>query len=364
MPKYRVIPFRGKFAVEWYESGKRFRRSLKTDDRRDIEPALRRVIAEVEAERRPEVITIAYAWEGYVKSLGDKPAATTAGFEWRSVGKHFGHILADAIAEETCEAYTQARRAQGRSDSTIWTELGRLRSALRWAERKGLIAKAPFIPRPAQAPPRDKRLTREEARSFLNACELPHVKLFVTLALTTGARMGAILDLTWRQIDFEGSRIDLEGPGRPKTNKGRAVLPMNQMAAHALFNAHIGATTPFVIEWGGQKVKSIKKAIRSVGQRCGLPWVTAHVFRHSAACWMAEDDVSMSEIAQFLGHKNSRITEEVYARFSPSYLERAARSLDLLGSAPCFNDTTPANTNGTKMIRMKDCAEASIKKIR
>src|SRR5271165_2771680 len=361
MPEYRVIPFRGKFAVEWYESGKRFRRSLGTDDRREIEPALRRVIAEVEVERRPEVITTAFAWDGYVKSLGDKPAAKTAGYEWRSVGKHFGHIPADAITEETCEAYTRARRVQGRSDSTIWTELGRLRAALRWAERKGLIGKAPFIPRPAQAPPRDKRLTREEAKRFLDACELPHVRLFVTVALTTGARMGALLDLTWRQIDFDRSRIDLETPGRPKTNKGKAVVPMNEMAHLALVEAREGAMTSYVIEWGGHKVASVKKAIRSVGQRCGLPWVTAHVFRHSAACWMAEDGISMSEIAQFLGHKNSRITEEVYARFSPSYLEKAARSLNLLGSARRISDTNMENTNSTKVAQLQDWMDAKVR---
>jgi len=37
----------------------------------------------------------------------------------------------------------------------------------------------------------------------------------------------------------------------------------------------------------------------------------------------------MAEIAQFLGHKDSRITERVYARFSPTYLRGAASMLEL-----------------------------------
>ena len=43
---------------------------------------------------------------------------------------------------------------------------------------------------------------------------------------------------------------------------------------------------------------------------------------------MAENGVPMTEIAQFLGHANTRVTEEVYARFSPQYLSRAAAALE------------------------------------
>lgn len=184
--------------------------------------------------------------------------------------------------------------------------------------------------RPERPPPRDKRLTRAEARRFLDACDLPHVRLFVTLAITTAARMGAILDLTWDRIDLDRGLIHLNDPERRRTNKGRATVAMNQMARQALTEARQGSTTRHVVEWGGRKVTSVKKALRGAGARCGLPWVTAHVFRHSAATWMAEDGVPMAEIAQFLGHSDSRLTERVYARFSPSYLSKAAASLELV----------------------------------
>jgi hypothetical protein len=93
------------------------------------------------------------------------------------------------LTEADCDAYTAARRARGRSDSTIWTELGRLRSALKWAENKRLIDRAPKVYRPAQSPPRDLRMTNEQVKTFIAACTLPHLKLFAVLAATTGARM-------------------------------------------------------------------------------------------------------------------------------------------------------------------------------
>lgn len=35
----------------------------------------------------------------------------------------------------------------------------------------------------------------------------------------------------------------------------------------------------------------------------------------------------MQEIARVLGHRNSRITEEVYAKYHPDYLQEAVKSL-------------------------------------
>jgi integrase len=330
MPQYRLIFYRGKWAVEYYENGKRRRHSLGTTERSDCQRAIAQFIAAHEASRRPDVITVGlFAWEGYRTALAGRPAAVTMGYEWKAVGLHYGHIRADSVTEADCNGYIKNRRAMGRSDGTIWTELGHLRSALKWAEKKQLIGKAPAIARPERPAPRDKRLTREQARTFLAACKQPHIKLFVILAVTTGARMGAILDLKWDRVDLDRREIRLDDPDRLRTNKRRADVPMNDTAFRGLSEAKEGATSPFVVEWGGHKVGSVKKALRGAGQRSGLPWVTAHVFRHSSASWMAEDGVRMAEIAQYLGHSDSRLTERIYARFSPNHLRRAAAALEL-----------------------------------
>jgi integrase len=327
-PEFRLVKYRDKFAVEYYEHGKRKRSSLGTDDRE----AARRGLAEYKRAYRAQqrkVVTVETAWNGYRASLGNKPAATTMGHEWKALGPHFGAMMADTITEDDCEEYTAKRRAAGRSDGTVWTELGHLRSALRWAEKKDMIAKAPTIYRPAQPAPRDKRLTKAQAKAFLQACEFPHLRLFVTLAICTGARSGALLGLTWDRVDLDAGMIHLADPARAKTKKGRASVPINRTARKALEEAQRGALTGFVIEWGGQRVGSVKKGLKSAGARSGLPWVTAHVFRHSAATWMAESGRPMSEIAQFLGHTNSSVTERTYARFSPEYLRKSASALEL-----------------------------------
>ena len=330
MPDFRLVLYRGKFAAEWYEGSRRRRRSLGTIDRKEAARLLEKFKRDFEAAARPDRIACAYAWDEYRKTLGSRPAGVTMGFERKAViDGYFADIFADDVTEEDCTGYAEQRRAQGRADGTIWTELGHLRSALRWAEKKNLIVKSPVITRPERPEPRDKRLTRAESRKFLAACEMPHVRLFVILAMTTGARMRAILGLKWDRVDFEKGIIVLHDPDRARTNKTRATVPMNATARKALLEAREGATTDYVVSWGGHKVGSIKKALWGAGKRCGLPWVTAHVFRHSAATWLAEDGVSMLEIAKFLGHADSKLTERVYIKFSPEFLGKAAKSLEI-----------------------------------
>jgi integrase len=104
---------------------------------------------------------------------------------------------------------------------------------------------------------------------------------------------------------------------------------MNRTAAAALQEARAGALTPFVIEWAGRPVKSVKRSLASAGRSCGLPWVTANVLRHTAACLMAERGVSMDRIAAMLGHSDSRVTSRVYAKFAPDFLRDAADALEI-----------------------------------
>lgn len=85
--------------------------------------------------------------------------------------------------------------------------------------------------------------------------------------------------------------------------------------------------TDHVIEYAGGPVLSVKKGIQAAARRSGVQ-CSAHVFRHTAGVWMAEADVPMQKIAQYLGHTSTRVTETTYARYSPSYMRDASAALD------------------------------------
>lgn len=325
MPDHRIGRLNGRFVVTWVEAGKRRRVRLDARTAGEAQAEARRIIAAAQSLRGG--ITVAEIWAAYRADRDGRPVAKNLDWRANTILPVFGHLTPDQITPEDCRAHTAKRRAAGRQDGTIWTELGLLRNALNWAVKRGLIDRAPHIERPAKPAPRDRHLTRAEVARLLDApCE-PHIRLAILIMLTTAARVTAVLDLTWDRVDLMRSQINLRLPNST-TRKGRAVVPINNTLRAALVAARGAALSDHVIEWAGKRVGSIKRGFASAADAAGLKGVTPHALRHTAAVHMAEAGIGMEEIAQYLGHADSRITSSVYARFSPEHLRKAADALE------------------------------------
>lgn len=329
---FRLGKHRGKFVIVWSDDeGNRRRHSLGTADRAEADRLFARTVAQIQRRPDPRAETIDDLFEAYIedKTLEGKNAER-AGFTRKAMKRILGSLAPSDLTIEHCKAYAAKAAGQGKTAATIHTELGYLRTALKHARKRKLIQEEPYVWVPPKGAPRERHLTREEARSLVDACELPHMKLFVMLALTTAGRAGAILDLTWKRVDLTRGVIDLRDPDRQANRKGRAAVPIAEWVRPALEDARRGAISDHVIEWGGKRVASVKKGFAGAVRRAGLSDdVTPHVLRHTAAVWMAEDGVPMDVIAQYLGHSDSRTTYRVYARYSPGYLRQAAKALEL-----------------------------------
>lgn len=323
----KLVRHRGKLAVSFTAGGKRFRRSLGTDD---VATARQRMADYIKAKdsQSKGALSVSDLFTAY---LDDRRAEgkSTARMEnaWLRLAPTFGNLVPEVITKDVCKEYARHRRESQVSNGTILLELAYLRSALTHAENANLIDRAPHIAMPQKPAPRTHYIPKTKAPEVVAAAVMPHVKLFIVIALSTAGRAGAILDLTWDRVNFEARTIDLRDPLRPANSKGRAVPPMNDMAYNALLKAKEGALSRYVIEWSGDAIKSVKKGVGESGRRAGIK-VTPHVLRHSAAVWMAEAGVSMDEIAQYMGHTDSRTTYRVYARFSPEHLRKAAKALE------------------------------------
>jgi hypothetical protein len=87
---------------------------------------------------------------------------------------------------------------------------------------------------------KERRLC-EQIRGLIQACEFPHLKLFVHLAYATAGRSAALLGLTWDRCDFERDKIYLEDPTLTQPHKGRAIVPMTAALRSVLLEAKGGA---------------------------------------------------------------------------------------------------------------------------
>lgn len=322
---YRIGRLNGKFVLTWWEGKLRKRYRLNAPDVATAHRIAPSIYAEL---TRPEGNDVETLWEAYCQDKLGRAVVGTMRHTWKSLRDRFGRLPGDSIGIADCRAHVAERRSSGIKDGTIHTELGHLRMVLLWGEKQGLITKASYIERPAKPNPKDAYLTREEVRALIDGAKVPHIRLFVQLAITTGARSNALLGLTWDRVDFAKEMIDLRDPFLKQPHKGRAVVPMNRTIQAALLQAKAAAITPWVIEWAGQRVHSVRRGIKAAAEASGLKDVSPHVLRHSAARHMIEAGIPISEVAQYLGHTSEKLTFSTYARFSPGYLRKAASALE------------------------------------
>jgi len=318
MPEYRLVKHRKQWSLAYTGPAGRVRIATGQDERGRAEAVAGEIWRNL---TKPSSERLADLWPIYA---ADRASVVTNAkrfdYMWKALEPFFGYKLGKSITRADCQAYTAKRRREGRSNSTVRTELESLRACLRWHYGPD----APKIVAPTPAKPRERFITKAERDRLLEHIETPHVRLFVIIALSTAARAGAILDLTWDRVT---DTIDFQPGGRDKSNKRRTVVPVTPRLAEALETARKAAMTDYVIEYGGRPVKSVKTALTAAARRSGVAF-SAHDLRRSAARWMAEDGISMDVIAQMLGHTSTRITYQVYARFSPRFMAEAAKALD------------------------------------
>ena len=222
------------------------------------------------------------------------------------------------------------------SDGTIIRELaGTLRPAIQHAiKQRRLIQGVYHVPVPTAPPGRQYWITRSEAARLLwemrrDKRSRLHLPLYAMIALYTGQRRRAILDLTWAQVDLVRGRIDFNPPGRPQTTKQRPIIPIPYPLLAVLRRAQKRASSIFVIAYRGKPVRDVKTGFNSAAERAQVPDCTSHTLRHTAGTWMAQRGVPLREIAGYLGHSEQRTTE-LYAHHHPDFMQNARRAFERL----------------------------------
>lgn len=339
MPKpargYWIEP-RGKSGIWqlcWTEARRKKSRSLGTTDEDDARQYLARFLDELAKPEQPDtptIASIATAWLDQRSAISTRPAISAL----KHITKHLGWLTVDELRPSHTKRYIQKRTKEGAKPGTIITELKKMSAALKWAMGEKIITWMPKINYPGSPKPKERWLSREEADHLLACCDKAHhIWLYVQIALHTAARKGAILELTWDRpadsdggfVDFDKRRIDF---GHKEGGKNRTRPPINKTLMPILRQAKEAGQSNYVIEWAGGRVTQIDKGFKRAAIRAGMPEVTPHDLRRTAATWMAMKGVKMRIISEYLGHTSTAITEKVYAKFHPDYLEEAAEALE------------------------------------
>ncbi len=335
--------YRRAYYVVWWEGGKRRRTSTGYADERRARQAL--ADFEEAMHKRPSRQSFAEALDAYIKSRMGKVEAMKRLIECTvPLKEKMGHLRVDQVGQRQWNEYaaTRVRKPNPRrktlegyepqpvSPGTLRREFNVMRAALRQSWKDGNLTKPPVLEVPRDSAPRDRFLTKQEARRLLDACETPHVRVFLALAMFTGARKGSILALTWDRVHFDSGRVDFQEPGRSLTVKRRAVVPMAPTLRKELEEASRLRTCDYVVEWNSKRITyGLRWSFKRLCERAGLTWMpTPHHFKHSVASWMAMNKVPIDQAADWLA-TDPKTLWNVYRKFDPSYLEEVTSTFDL-----------------------------------
>jgi integrase len=216
------------------------------------------------------------------------------------------------------------------ASGTLRREFNVLRAALRLAWKDGFLPKPLSLTPPNDSLPRDRYLTKDEARALIAACVTPHVKVFLSLAMFTGARKGSILALTWERVNFATGMIDFQEPGRRLTAKRRAIVPMNNSLRMVLEEAYRVRQCGHVVEFAGKATPSgLRWSFARLCQRAELTWrPTPHHIKHSVISWLAMDRIPIEQAADLVATDPATL-RRTYKKFDPAYLRSVTAALEL-----------------------------------
>jgi integrase len=175
------------------------------------------------------------------------------------------------------------------------------------------------------------------------------------VAASTGLRLGELLGLAWTDLDGLAGTLTVrrslaaaQGGGwklaEPKSARSRRTIPLPKRAREALSlqRARQGAAKEVVGDaWQdrdglvftdsvGRPIRpgAVSSAFQKARAAAGLPAVTFHDLRHSAATLMLAEGVPLAVISEWLGHAGIAITASHYAAVVPALRRDAADAMD------------------------------------
>jgi integrase len=283
-------------------------------------------------------------------------------YRWcvRHVVSEIGSIQLRKLTPQHIQRLHARKRAEGCSPQSVKHFHRMLGKALNDAVKWGLIERnvASLV-----TPPRVTRfdmhvLTAEQARQFLTEASGNFLEALFVMAITTGARVGELLGLSWDDVNLQTGKVHIRRAlvrqakkglvlVEPKTERSRRTIHLTALAIEALkghllrqqqlkgfgepgwneynlvFCNHVGK--PF------DHSSLIKDYFHPLLAKAGLPLIRFHDLRHTAATLMLQLEVHPKVVQEMLGHSSIGITLDTYSHAIPTMqIGAAGRLSDLL----------------------------------
>ena len=249
----------------------------------------------------------------------------------------------DVLLERLTAGYIKQKMLEeGEAPGTMNERIKRLKALLRWGYQNDLLQTditgklSLFHDIPHADKIADKFMTAKEYREVIDGMERNDYKLFTQFLVLSGLRYGEAAELDKADVDLETRYIHVDKTYDSETKTvttaktetsvrdvyvQKELLPvcrqinvlmgerkvLHRCRSSKFFHDQKGGIVPYFTY--AKYLRSVTKSV--IGRE-----VTPHTLRHTHASLMFEQGVALDVISRRLGHKNSKITRDIYVHIT------------------------------------------------
>lgn len=246
--------------------------------------------------------------------------------------------------DEDIEEYYYWRKQQGNNVNRQKRVMASISAFYKFLRKKKLIVESPveFIERPKAGQPITVQtyLTKEQVqlmREKLQEHGDIQLQAYAFVSLTTMARVNAVANLRWEQIDWEERIFSdvLEKEGKivelsfSEETKGYLENLVQYRKDNGINDYGWVFISPYVTEDKPINNGTLNDWCKVIGEMIGEPTLHCHDFRHSYATLLKNEGVNLEDVSVMLNHSGTDVTKKFYIKTDTSKVRKIKDSINI-----------------------------------
>lgn len=255
--------------------------------------------------------------------------------------RQFNLSVLEATEDDITEYYYW-RKQQGNNVNRQKRVMASISAFYKFLRKKKIIKESPveFIDRPKQGQPITIQtyLTKEQVQLMREKLEEYgdiQLQVYAFMSLTTMARVHAIANLKWDQIDLEQRICEnvLEKEGKivelsfSEETKDYLEKLIEYRKENNINDYGWLFVTPFVNADNPIQDSTLNSWCKKIGNMIGVPTLHPHDFRHSFATLLRNAGVSLEDVSTMLNHSGTDVTKKFYIKVDTTKVRRLKDSV-------------------------------------
>lgn len=246
--------------------------------------------------------------------------------------------------DEDLEEYYYWRKQQGNNVNRQKRVMASISAFYKFLRKKKLIVESPveFIERPKAGQPITVQtyLTKEQVqlmREKLQEHGDIQLQAYAFVSLTTMARVNAVANLRWEQIDWnerifsdvlekESKIVELSFS---EETKGYLENLVRHRKDNEINDYGWVFISPYVTEDKPINNGTLNDWCKAIGEMIGEPTLHCHDFRHSYATLLKNEGVNLEDVSVMLNHSGTDVTKKFYIKTDTSKVRKIKDSINI-----------------------------------